>query len=116
ESDPAKHYNVIEVFDLVGSPPQLMKNDAEEIHLHSNKLSARLPSGMVLSSDEKTLYVVTQIDGTLAIVDLTPGAGYGAELGRTPQLGIDPYDLVVDEAQHKAWVSLWGGVYTGGKD
>jgi DNA-binding beta-propeller fold protein YncE len=113
EMDPSKHYNVIEEFDLVGDPPMLQKNDALEIHLFNNGTSARLPAGMVLSADDKTLYVVTQLDGTLAIVDLTPGAGYGVEIGRTPSFGIDPYDLAVDESAHLAYVSLWGGVYLG---
>jgi DNA-binding beta-propeller fold protein YncE len=114
ETDPAKHYNVIQAFSISGDPPQLTALDAEEIHLPLNGTSQRLPAGMVLSSDEQTLYVVTQIDGTLGVIDLRPGAGYGQEIGRTPQLGIDPYDLVVDEAAHKAYVSLWGGVFDSG--
>jgi DNA-binding beta-propeller fold protein YncE len=114
EKDPTKHYNVIQVFGLVGDPPQLQAIDAEEIHLPLNGASQRLPSGMALSSDEKTLYVVTQLDGTLGVVDLRPGPGYGAEIGRTPQLGVNPYDLVVDEAAQKAYVTLWGGVFNGG--
>ncbi len=110
EEDLSKHYNVVEAFDIVGSPPMLQKADAEEIHLFYNGASARLPAGMALSADEKTLYVTTQLDSTLAIVDLTPGAGYGAEIGRTPQIGIDPYDLAVDEAAGRVYLSLWGGV------
>jgi DNA-binding beta-propeller fold protein YncE len=114
EPDPAKHFNVIDVFTLAGAPPVLQKTT--EIHLFSNGISPRLPAGMALSADEKTLYVTTQLDGTLAVVDLRPGPGFGAELGRTPQLGIDPYDVVLDEPNGRAYVSLWGGVYSGASD
>src|SRR5258705_492191 len=61
ENDMSKHYNVVEVFDIAGSPPQLAKTG--EIHLPfagaATKL-ARMPSGMALSSDGKTLYVACQ--------------------------------------------------------
>src|SRR5205814_1676899 len=58
ENDLSKHYNVVEVFDLAGSPPKLAR--VGEIHVPfaggANK-QACLPSGMTLSSDGKTLYV-----------------------------------------------------------
>jgi DNA-binding beta-propeller fold protein YncE len=106
ELDMSKHYNVVEVFDIIGSPPMLSKSG--EIHL----FGSRLPSGLALSADEQLLYVVTQFDGTLAVVDLKTNL----EIGRTPELGIEPYDLVLDEPAHRAYVSLWGGVYAAGQD
>src|SRR5947209_4943878 len=33
QKPPAEHYNPIDVYDLVGSPPQLMKNQALELDL-----------------------------------------------------------------------------------
>ena len=85
EPDLSKHYNVIEVYDIAGSPPQLTKST--EIHLmFSGAMApqARLPSGLALSSDGNTMYVACQLDGTLAIVDLTPGAPTEyTEIGRT---------------------------------
>jgi DNA-binding beta-propeller fold protein YncE len=117
ERDLTKHYNVIETFDLTGSPPQLTKVPSLEIHLSFNGVSGgaqqRLPAGMQLSTDERTLYVVNQFDGTLSIIDLSPGAGFGAEVGRTPPLGLAPYTLVVDEPAQRAYVSLWGGQMQG---
>ena len=110
EKDPTKHYNVIEVYSITGTPPQLAAIDAEQIHLPFTKSGdARYPAGLALSADEQTLYAATQLDGSLAVVDLRPGAGYGVEIGRTPQLGVAPYDVVVDDAQKLAYVSLWGG-------
>src|SRR5262249_14574940 len=99
------------------TPPQLTAVPGQEIHLAFNGspggAQQRLPSGMQLSADEKTLYVVNQFDATLSIVDLTPGAGYGAEGGRSPALGLAPYTLVVDETAQRAFVSLWGGQMQG---
>jgi YVTN family beta-propeller protein len=106
-----QHYNTIDVFDIVGSPPQLQKNDAATLKLMFNQPASgsavqRVPAGMVLSADETTLYVATQSDGTLAIIDLATGD----EVGRAALPGLSPYDVAVDEATHTAFVSLWGGV------
>lgn len=104
EPDMTKHYNVVEVYDIAGSPPQLTKNS--EIHLmFTNPMSPqpRLPSGLALSADGNTLYVACQYDGTLAVVDLTPAAATQySEIATTMPLGIGPYDVAVDEASHTA--------------
>ncbi|MCA1664425.1 MAG: hypothetical protein LC659_09185, partial [Myxococcales bacterium] len=107
----SKHYNVVEVFDVVGSPPQLVR--AEEIDLAYSGTTPRYPAGLALSGDNK-LYVATQYDDTLAVVDVAPGPNFGVEIGRTVSLGVGPYDVVVDDAQHTAFVSLWGGRYAAG--
>ncbi|MCU1283489.1 MAG: family beta-propeller repeat-containing protein, partial [bacterium] len=115
ETDQSKHYNVIEIFDVAGSPPQLTKSG--EIHLMfagTAAPKARLPSGLALSSDGNTLYVACQLDGTLAVVDLAPPPPGGpstqfTEIGRSMTLGTGPYDVALDEASHTAFVSLWGG-------
>jgi YVTN family beta-propeller protein len=112
----AAHYNTIDVFDIAGSPPQLTRNDALTLRLYFNTATGsvqfRLPSGMQLSSDEKLLYVASQNDGTLAILDVSAGQTYGTEIGRATIPGINPYDVAVDEASHTAFVSLWGGLKT----
>ncbi|MCU1283128.1 MAG: family beta-propeller repeat-containing protein, partial [bacterium] len=88
----SKHYNLVEVFDLVGSPPQLTPFEQIELPFEGvNAPSPRYPAGLALSSDDK-LYVATQYDGTLAIVDVAAGATFGVELGHTMPLGIAPYD------------------------
>lgn len=110
EPDQSKHYNVVEVYDLVNDPPTLQK--AGEIHLMfagGSAKVARLPSGLALSPDEKTLYVACQYDGTLAVVDVAPGPTQFLELSRTMPLGTGPYDVVVDPTSNTAFVSLWGG-------
>ena len=112
EPDQSKHYNVVEVYDVAGSPPQLTKSD--EIHLMfvgAPVPQARMPTGLALSSDGNTLYVACQLDGTLAIVDLKPGGTQYMELGRTMPLGTGPYDVALDEASQTAFVSLWGGFF-----
>ena len=112
EPDQSKHYNVIEVFDIAGSPPQLSKS--AEIHLMfvgAAAPQARLPSGITLSSDGNTMYVACQLDGTLAVVDLAAGATQYTEIGRTMPLGTGPYDVALDETSHTAFVSLWGGYF-----
>ncbi len=113
EPNQAKHYNIVEVYDIAGSPPQLTKTS--EIHLMFSNPSSptpRLPSGLALSADGNTLYVACQYDGTLAVVDLTAGAPTQyTEIGTTMPLGIGPYDVALDEPSHTAYVSLWGGYY-----
>ncbi|HEY1585541.1 MAG TPA: hypothetical protein VGH63_07620, partial [Polyangia bacterium] len=112
EPDQSKHYNVIEVFDIAGSPPQLSKS--AEIHLMFAGVAQpqmRLPSGLALSSDGNTMYVACQYDGSLAVVDLAAGPTQYTELGRTMPLGTGPYDVALDEASHTAFVSLWGGYF-----
>jgi DNA-binding beta-propeller fold protein YncE len=112
EPDQSKHYNVIEVYDIAGSPPQLTRSG--EIHLMfvgRAAPQARLPSGLALSSDGNTLYAACQLDGTLAVVDLAPGPTQYTEVGRTMPLGTGPYDVAVDDATHTAFVSLWGGYF-----
>jgi DNA-binding beta-propeller fold protein YncE len=109
EPDQTKHYNVVEVYDLVGSPPTLSR--AGEIRLMFSGVAGRprLPSGLALSADEKTLYVACQLDGTLAVVDLAPGPMQYLEIGTSMELGTGPYDVALDETTHTAFVSLWGG-------
>ncbi|MSP60119.1 MAG: hypothetical protein EXR72_07215 [Myxococcales bacterium] len=117
----AQHYNPIDVFDLAGSPPKLVRNDPARIKLFfsvhdGGAPKQRLPAGITLSSDEKLLYVATQTDGSLAIIDLAPAVGspgFGQEIGRAPLPGIGPYDVAVDEASHTAFVSMWGGQKVG---
>jgi DNA-binding beta-propeller fold protein YncE len=115
EPDQSKHYNVIEVYDVAGSPPQLTRSN--EIHLMfvgAAAPQARLPSGLALSADGNTMYVACQYDGTLAVVDLTPAAATQyTEIGRTMPLGTGPYDVAIDEASQTAFVSLWGGYFVG---
>ncbi len=106
---PAMHYNTVQVFDLVGTPPVLTANDALTLKLMFTASGQRIPTGIALSADESKLYVANQNDNTLAILDLTAGAGYGAELGRASLPGIGAYDVAVDEPSHTAFVSLWGG-------
>ena len=115
-----QHYNTIDVFDLVGSPPKLVRNEPAMLKLRFNASAstgtARLPAGMTLSSNEKLLYVATQVDSTLAILDLAPqvgDTGYGAEIGRAAIPGTMPYDVAVDETSQTAFVSLWGGQTVG---
>ncbi len=117
---PAQHYNTVDAFDIAGDPPQLTRNDAQQIKLYfsvsnGGAASPRLTAGLQLSSDEKLLYVATQTDASLAIVDLTPGMGYGAEIGRAAIPGVNPYDVAIDEASHTAFLSLWGGSKQNGK-
>jgi DNA-binding beta-propeller fold protein YncE len=110
EADQSKHYNIVEIFDIAGSPPQLTRSG--EIHLMfagAAAPKARLPAGLTLSADGATLYVACQLDGTLAIVDLAAGPTQFTEVGRSMELGTGPYDVAVDEASHTAFVSLWGG-------
>jgi DNA-binding beta-propeller fold protein YncE len=108
--DLSMHYNTVQVFDLVGTPPQLMANDALTLKLsYTAQGNQRVPSGITLSSDETLLYVANQADNTLAIMSLAPGAGYGTELGRAQLPGVGAYDVAVDETTHTAFVSLWGG-------
>lgn len=119
-TDPTQHYNVIEAFSItgigMGTPPML--NRSGELHLPfsgtASSASNRLPAGLALSDDEKTLYVANQGDGTLSVVELSPGATYGQELGRTPPLGLGPYDVAV-VAPGTVLVTLWGGA-NGGVD
>jgi DNA-binding beta-propeller fold protein YncE len=114
-ADKTQHYNVIEIFSIAGSPPSL--NRTGEIHLPFTGTAAagnnRLPAGLALAADEKTLYVAAQGDGTLAVVDLTAGPTFGQELGRTPAFGVDPYDVAVIST-NTVLVSLWGGTLQGG--
>jgi DNA-binding beta-propeller fold protein YncE len=109
----SNHYSLVEVFSIAGSPPQLTHQD--EVHLYFTKTAVpqqRMPAGLALSSDEKTLFAVCQYDGSLAIVDVAPGSPTkGLEIGTTPALGVNPYDVALDEATHTAYVSLWGGHY-----
>jgi YVTN family beta-propeller protein len=116
DSQPSnEHYNMITAFDLQGSPPQLVQDDALSIKLSFRNLGGtytnRVPSGITLSSDGKLMYVACQGDSSLAIVSLdpTPGGNYGMEIGTAPINGLDPYDVAVDEGSHTAFVSLWGG-------
>ncbi len=112
EPDLSKHYNLIDVYDIAGSPPQLTKSG--EIHLMfvgAASPQARLPSGLALSADGNTLYVACQLDGTLAVVDLAAGPTQYTEIGRSMPLGTGPYDVALDEASHTAFVSLWGGYF-----
>jgi YVTN family beta-propeller protein len=107
------HYNTVEVYDLAGNPPQLVKNDALTLKLYAyvstlRDGSLRIPSGIALSSDGKLLYVACQNDNTLAIVSLD-AADYGTEIGRADLPGVGAYDVAVDEPSHTAFVSLWGG-------
>jgi DNA-binding beta-propeller fold protein YncE len=115
DPDGTKHYSLVEEFAVTGSPPQLVPQD--EIHLMFTPPSLpqpRLPAGLALSADEKTLFVVCQYDGTLAIVDVAPGSPtHGLEIATTHVLGENPYDVALDEATHTAYVSLWGGHYNG---
>ncbi len=108
QPDMSKHYNVIEVYDIAGSPPTLTRS--AEIHLPFSGTASkpRLPSGLALSADEKRLYVACQLDGTLSVVDLAPGATQYTEIARTMELGVGPYDVAIDEGTHTAFVSLWG--------
>ena len=115
------HFNTIDVFTLAaGSPPTLTLDAAARIKLYFNAdaglARSRLPAGIALSSDEKLLYVATQNDSTLALIDLSPAVGapgYGAEIGRAVLPGIGAYDVVLDAPSHTAFVSLWGGEKTG---
>ncbi len=120
EPDLTKHYNPIDVYSITGSPPQLTRLDSQEIEMHFNGTPTagqlRYPAGLALSDDEKTLYVACQGDGTMGIVDLTAGATYGQEVGRTPTLGFAPYGVLVDSATKMAYVSLWGGQLVGAHD
>jgi DNA-binding beta-propeller fold protein YncE len=113
DSDLSKHYSVVEVFSITGSPPQLVRKD--ELQLFFTKSTfpqQRMPAGLALSSDEKRLYVVCQYDGSLAVMDVDPASPtYGLEIGTSPSLGINPYDVALDEATQTAYVSLWGGRY-----
>jgi YVTN family beta-propeller protein len=107
------HYNTVEVYDIAGSPPTLTKNDALTLKLFDYTAtdrdgSERMPSGIVLSADEKLLYVACQNDNTLAILSLGT-SDYGTEIGRAPLPGVGAYDVAVDETTHTAFVSLWGG-------
>jgi DNA-binding beta-propeller fold protein YncE len=114
EPDMSKHYNVVEVYDIAGMPPQL--NRTGEIRLMfagATAKQARMPSGMTLSSDGKTLYVATQFDGTLAVVDVGPGPTQFTEIGTSMHLGTGPYDVALDETSKTAFVSLWGGKFIG---
>jgi YVTN family beta-propeller protein len=104
----AMHYNTVEVYDLVGDPPQLMKKDALRLYAYTGMNrdgSMRMPSGIALSGDEKKLYVACQNDNTLGILDVASGM----EIGRAYLPGVGAYDVAVDEASHTAFVSLWGG-------
>ncbi len=103
------HYNTIDVFDISGNPPVLTRIDANQLHLTWSDIGQRIPSGLLLSADQKLLYVAAQGDNTLAIVSVDPGPTYGIELGRAQLPGIGAYDVAVDESSHTAFVSLWGG-------
>jgi YVTN family beta-propeller protein len=107
ETDPTKHFNVIQTFSLAGTPPALTELTAEVIHLPfiATSGTARWPAGLQLSADEKTLYSVNQNDGTLSVIDLATHM----EIGRTPELGSTPYDLMLAPNGTAAFVSLWGG-------
>lgn len=114
EPDLSKHYNLVEAYDLVGAPPALSR--AGEIRLFFSGGAAkkqRLPAGLALSGDETKLYVACQYDGTLAVVDVAPGATQFLEIGTSMPLGTGPYDVTVDDATHTAFVSLWGGRFLG---
>ncbi|HEY2747299.1 MAG TPA: hypothetical protein VGL86_21905, partial [Polyangia bacterium] len=112
EPDLTKHYNVIEIFSLAGSPPQLTRTGEIDLKFVGTAApQARLPSGIALSSDGNTMYVACQLDGSLAVVDLTPGATQYTEIATTMTLGTGPYDVALDEAAHTAYVSLWGGLF-----
>ena len=111
DSQPAAmHYNTIQVFDLVGTPPMLVENTALDLKLMYSAIGQRVPSGLALSADGNTLYVACQGDGSLAILDVNPAsATAGEEIGRATLNGISPYDVAIDDASHTAFVSLWGG-------
>jgi DNA-binding beta-propeller fold protein YncE len=114
-TDFRQHHNVIEVFSVGGTPPSLTRTDEIDLPFSGTAASPsnRLPAGLALSADEKTLYVANQGDGTLSVVDLSPGATQWQELGRTPALGVDPYDVSV-VSPSTVLVSLWGGANSGG--
>jgi DNA-binding beta-propeller fold protein YncE len=113
DMDPTKHYNVIEVMSLAGSPPQLTRTDELRLPFGGAASStARYPAGLALSADGARLFVACQYDGTLSVLDVAKGSPtYGLEIGRSPSLGVAPYDVVLDEAANTAYVSLWGGKY-----
>lgn len=111
------HVNTIEVFDVTqADPPALIRNEMATIKLAFTPFRTdflqRVPSGIVLSRDEKRLYVACQSDNTLAIVNLEPGPEYGVEIGTAQLPGLAAYDVAVDERSHTAFISLWGGMRT----
>ncbi len=74
-------------------------------HLPQTGLSQRkaeIPAGLVLSADQKTLYVAGNLSNKLLELDADTGA-----VRRSFDVGVAPYDVVV--VGNKAYVSNWGG-------
>ena len=62
------------------------------------------PCGVALAADGRTAYVCLSRNNTLAVVDLTAAA-----VVREIEVGIAPFDVVLDATGTRAFVSNWGG-------
>jgi YVTN family beta-propeller protein len=74
-------------------------------HLPHTGLSQRkneIPAGLLLSADEKLLYVVGNLSNKLFELDAESGS-----VRRSFEVAVAPYDVVI--IGHKVYVSNWGG-------
>jgi YVTN family beta-propeller protein len=106
----AGRYDTIDVFDLVGDPPMLMRG--APIQIPAGMSDDPVTCGLALSADESLLYVATVGDNAMSIINVAAGPGFGTVLGRTSLPGLGAYDVAVDDKSHTAFVSLWGGQMT----
>jgi YVTN family beta-propeller protein len=71
-------------------------------HTGLSQRKAEIPAGLLLSADEKLLYVVGNLSNRLLELDAETGAFH-----RSFDVGVAPYDVVITAG--KAYVSNWGG-------
>lgn len=65
---------------------------------------ASFPCGIALSQDEATAYVCLSRNNSVGIVDLA-----GGTLSKEIAVGVAPYDVVLDVAAGRLWVTVMGG-------
>jgi YVTN family beta-propeller protein len=63
-----------------------------------------VPTGITLSSDERTAFVCLSRNNSLGILDLPTG-----KLTREIPVGVAPFDVVLTTSGKRAFVSNWGG-------
>lgn len=107
EQDPARQLHTIDAYAVRGAPLQLQRE--AQLPVPRGPTGLRYPAGLALSSDEKILYITGHADGSLTLMNVARGPDLGRVLSAVEGLGSFPYDVLVDEATRRAYVSLLGG-------
>jgi DNA-binding beta-propeller fold protein YncE len=90
---------------LLSNPVKLTFSAPFEGQSQQGKPEPRLPAGLALSRDGRTLWVACAFSHTVARFDTVEGKQKG-EIALGPQTY--PYGLAWDEARDRLYVSLWG--------